>query len=139
MPFDILLGAVCTVVLAQIVVSSILIGADLIRKRRRAPTTFPWSSLDPVVVEGNEVCLHTYGEELYSGMLQAIERAERQILFETFIWKDDTVGTELKRRLTDAAHRGVEVYIIYDGFANLVVPRAFKRWPEQFHVLEFRA
>ena len=62
-------------------------------------------------------------------MLAAIEGAQRQILFETYIWKGDEVGERFKAALADAADRGVEVYCIYDGFANLVVEPAFKRFP----------
>src|SRR5919199_2103247 len=137
MALDIVLWAFCAVVLAQLVVSTILISTDLLRKRRRAPTAFPWLSLDPAKVEGNELRLYTYGEELYADMLSAIQRAERQVLFETFIWKDDAVGRDFKRQLSEAAARGVEVYIIFDSFANLVVPRRFKRFPRQLHVLEY--
>ena len=53
-------------------------------------------------------------------MLAAIEGAQRQILFETYIWKGDEVGERFKAALAAAADRGVEVYCIYDGFANLV-------------------
>jgi cardiolipin synthase len=137
MALDIVLWAFGAVVLAQLVVSAILVTTDLLRKRRRAPTAFPWLSLDPAEVEGNELRLYTYGEELYADMLAAIERAERQVLFETFIWKDDAIGVDFKRRLTEAAARGVEVYIIFDGFANLVVPWRFKRFPKDLHVLNY--
>ena len=61
-------------------------------------------------------------------MLAAIKGAQRQILFETYIWKGDEVGQRLKDALAAAAARGVEVYCVYDGFANLVSPR-FKRFP----------
>ena len=63
-------------------------------------------------------------------MLAAIEGAQRQILFETYIWKGDEVGQRFKDALAAAADRGVEVYCIYDAFANLVVSPAFKRFPD---------
>ena len=63
-------------------------------------------------------------------MLDAIEGAQRQILFETYIWKGDAVGERFKAALAAAADRGVEVYCIYDGFANLVVSPRFKRFPD---------
>lgn len=138
MALEILLWALSALVLAQIVVTTILVATDLVRKRRRAPTAFPWLSLEPVEVEGNELRLYTYGEELYAAMFQAIERAEQQVFFETFIWKDDTVGVELKRRLVNAAKRGVDVFVIFDSFGNLVVPRRFKRFPPLLYVLEYR-
>ncbi len=137
MALQILLWGLCGLVLAQIVVASILVATDLLRKRRGAPTAFPWHSPEPVEVEGNDLRLYTYGEELYTAMLQAIEHAEHEVLFETFIWKDDAVGRTFKQRLTEAAERGVRVYVIFDSFANLVVPRRFKRFSRQLHVLEY--
>ena len=52
-------------------------------------------------------------------MLAAIDGRARQVLFETYIWKGDETGERFKQALTDAAERGVEVYAIYDSFANL--------------------
>ena len=80
---------------------------------------------------------YTYGQDLYDDMLAAIEDAEQQILFESYIWKGDEVGEQFKRALTDAAARGVEVYAIYDGFANLVVSPLFKRFGPRLRVMEY--
>ena len=33
-----------------------------------------------------------------------------------------------------AAERGVNVFVIYDGFANLVVPQTFYRFDSKVHV-----
>ena len=70
-------------------------------------------------------------------MLAAIEGAQRQVLFETYIWKGDAVGEQFKAALAAAADRGVEVYCIYDGFANLVVSPRFKRFPPSMKVLRY--
>ena len=70
-------------------------------------------------------------------MLAAIDGAQRQILFETYIWKGDEVGEKFKAALAAAADRGVEVYCIYDGFANLVVSPRFKRFPPTMKVLRY--
>jgi cardiolipin synthase len=71
-------------------------------------------------------------------MLAAIHGAEKEVLLETFIWKGDRVGRQFKHAVLRAAHRGVDVYLIFDGFANLVVPRSFKRFPKRLHVLKYR-
>ncbi len=138
MTLNIFLWIFCIVVLAQILVITCLITVDLLRKRRRAPTAFPWMSLEPVDIEGNKLRVYTYGEELYAAMLASIDAAQEQVLIETFIWKDDAVGNDFKRRLIAAAKRGVDVFIIFDSFANLVVPRQFKRFPAPIHVLRHR-
>jgi cardiolipin synthase A/B len=100
------------------------------RKKDRRPAVFPRVPPRSVTAGGSEVTLYTYGEDLYADMLGAIRQAGKQIFFETFIWKADAVGQEFKDALLDAASRGVRVYIVYDEFANLVVPRAFFRFPK---------
>jgi cardiolipin synthase len=80
---------------------------------------------------------YTYGQHLYDDMLDAIASAQEQILFESYIWKGDEVGERFKRALTEAAARGVEVYAIYDSFANLVVSPGFKRFGPRLRVLAY--
>jgi cardiolipin synthase len=72
-------------------------------------------------------------------MLAAIRAAKKQILLESYIWKGDEVGTQFKQAVIEAAERGVDVYLIYDAFANLVVPRTFYDFPPHVHVLRFPA
>jgi cardiolipin synthase len=103
---------------------------DYRRKKKRRPGVFPRVPPRSVTAGGSEVTLYTYGEDLFADMLGAIRQAHKQIFFETFIWKADPVGIEFKQALIDAARRGVKVYIVYDEFANLVVPRTFFRFPK---------
>jgi cardiolipin synthase A/B len=100
------------------------------RKKNRVPAVFPRVAPKSVTAGGSEVTVYTYGEDLYADMMDAIRQAKRQIFFETFIWKFDSVGIAFKQALIDAANRGVQVYIVYDEFANLVVPRSFFRFSE---------
>ena len=95
------------------------------RTRHRKLRRFPYTPATPVPVGPDEVTIYTYGEELYADMLAAIEGAAQTIYFETYIWKADEVGERFKRALGEAAERGVDVYVIWDDFANLVVPRKF--------------
>jgi cardiolipin synthase len=122
----------------QAVVISVLTAIDWWRKRFRDQGGFPRSRPPITTIENVEVQLYTYGEDLYAAMLKAIRGAEQEVLFETFIWKDDRVGQEFKQELIRAAERGVAVYVIFDTFANLVVPSSFKRFPSSLHVLQFR-
>lgn len=68
-------------------------------------------------------------------MIAAIDGATDTIHFETYIWKSDRVGRRFKHALTRAAARGVDVYVVYDAFANLVVPRRFFHFDPRIHVL----
>ena len=108
--------------------------ADSRRKRIRKPVVFPRIPPRSVTAGGSEVTVYTYGEDLYRDMLHAIGQAKQQVFFETFIWKSDAVGQAFKDALVAAAERGVEVYVIFDEFANLVVPRSFYQFPPALHV-----
>ncbi|MQA01734.1 MAG: phosphatidylserine/phosphatidylglycerophosphate/cardiolipin synthase family protein [Streptosporangiales bacterium] len=129
-----LLGLFCT----QLTVAATLTGVHHWRKRFRPKfVQFPQTEPAEFPVGDSKVAVFTYGEHLYDDMLRAIRSARETIYFESFIWKGDDVGLQFKQALIDAADRGVQVYVIYDGFANLVVPPSFKRFPPSLHVLEY--
>ncbi|WP_212723099.1 phospholipase D-like domain-containing protein [Nocardioides jishulii] len=110
---------------------------DKYRRRGNRSKPFPRSAPANVEVEDGSVTVYTYGQDLYDAMLAAIDGAQHQIFFETYIWKSDEIGEAFKRALSAAADRGVQVYCIYDAFANLVVPPRFKRFPSNMSVLRF--
>ncbi|MBF4162162.1 phosphatidylserine/phosphatidylglycerophosphate/cardiolipin synthase family protein [Nocardioides sp. CBS4Y-1] len=110
---------------------------DSYRRRGKKPSPFPTSEPATTPVGDGAVTTYTYGSDLYADMIEAIEGAEQQILFETYIWKGDEVGERFKQALADAAARGVDVYCIYDGFANLVVSPVFKHFPRGMKVLRY--
>jgi cardiolipin synthase A/B len=110
---------------------------DAVRKRHRPDPTFPRTEPLLTDIGENTVTTYSFGEDLYADMLAAIRGAQREICFEFYIWKGDALGIEFKQALEQAAERGVAVYAVYDGFANLVVPRQFKRFPPSMHVLEY--
>jgi cardiolipin synthase len=127
-----------TLVGAQVVIIAILSAIAERRKRRALPAEFPHERRLSSAVDGNEVRVYTYGQALYNAMLAAIDQAQETIFFETFIWKGDPLGEMFKARLIRKATAGVQVYVIYDGFANLVVPPSFKRFPSTINALEYR-
>lgn len=105
------------------------------RRKHRRHARFPTMKPTTASVEDNELTVYTRGRDLFDDMLAAIDSARHSILFETYIWKDDRVGQKFKRALIEAAGRGVDVYVVYDAFANLVVRRAFFDFPPNVHVL----
>ncbi|MFP5283324.1 MAG: phospholipase D-like domain-containing protein, partial [Actinomycetes bacterium] len=125
---------VATVGAAQAVTIAVLLAVDHSRKRLRTPAVFPRVPPRSVTAGTSEVTVYTYGEDLYADMLDAIRQARTEIFFETFIWKADAVGQAFKDALVEAADRGVSVYVVFDEFANLVVPRRFFRFPPHLHV-----
>lgn len=134
----ILSRALVAAVAAPVTVAGVLVATDAIRKRRNTTlSSFPHTPPAEVEVAGTTTTVFTYGEDLFREMLTAIRGARRRVLFESYIWKGDALGEEFKRALVDAAGRGVEVFVVYDGFANLVVPRAFFDLPDSVHVIRY--
>ena len=122
---------------AQVAIAIGMSLVDSYRRRGKKPKPFPVAQPQTVTIGDGSVTTYTYGKDLYDDMLAAIEGARRQILFETYIWKGDETGERFKRALAAAADRGVEVYCIYDGFANLVVSPVFKNFPANMKVLRY--
>ena len=131
--------AFAVIVSLQATTIAVLTAVDRRRRRRSAPPSFPHSELPEISLDGNTFQIYTYGRDLYDAMLAAIDAATESIYIETYIWKDDAAGREFKDHLARKAEQGVAVYAIFDLFGNLVVPRTFKRFPSNIHVLQYRA
>ncbi len=67
----------------------------------------------------NDCQLLTNGEEAYPSMLAEIERASHFILFEVYIFRQDSVGEMFVQAFLSAAQRGVKVLLHVDGFGSL--------------------
>ncbi|MDO5662948.1 MAG: phospholipase D-like domain-containing protein, partial [Brachybacterium sp.] len=113
------------VTLPPIAAASALIAVDAVkhgeRKVREAPRPGTFTS----TVENSHLTIYTSGSEVYDDMIAAIDEARTSVLMETFIWKGDEVGERFVDAMNRAAARGVDVRVLYDGFANLVVPASF--------------
>jgi cardiolipin synthase len=124
-----------------VVVSATLMAVTKVRKLRRDRHVGTYPHIEPPVTVpiggGSTATTYTYGERLYEDMIAAIESADERILFETYMIKADRVGRRFKQALTDAAARGVDVYVVYDAFGNLVVSPRFLRFPRPIHSLRF--
>jgi cardiolipin synthase A/B len=112
---------------------------DALRKPRSQEKPFPRLPLDEIQLGDHTLQLYEYGRDLYDAMLEAIDGARESIYMESYIWKGDEVGVQFKEHLARKAAQGVPVYVIFDSFANLVVPRAFKVFPPEIHTLEYHA
>lgn len=121
----------------QVLVAVGLTLVDSYRRRGKKPRPFPTRPPADVAVGDGTVTSYTFGDDLYDAMLEAIGRARHRVLLETYIWKGDEVGERFKQALYDAAARGVEVYAIYDGFANLVVSPRFRHFRPPIRVLRY--
>jgi cardiolipin synthase len=70
-------------------------------------------------VQGNRVELLENGEAYFPAVFDAIAKAERDVLIETFILFEDKVGQELQRVLIEAARRGVRIDLTLDGWGSI--------------------
>jgi cardiolipin synthase len=125
--------------LAQAITIAVLSIISTVRRRRLPLSGFPRARFEEITVEGNRIQLYCYGGHLFEDMLAAIDSAQHSILLETYMWKGDRLGKIFKERLIAKSEQGVQVYVIFDSFANLVVPRAFKRFPPAVRALRFGA
>jgi cardiolipin synthase A/B len=86
-------------------------------------TTPPWFR-----VGEDSVRLLRDGVEAFPAMLDAIARAEREILLEMYWVGADAVGARFRETLATAARRGVVVRVIYDAVGSLAIAPSF--WDE---------
>ena len=121
----------------QVTLAVALTLVDSYRRRGKKPKPFAVTEPREVKIGSGTVTSYTYGRDLFEDMLAAIAGAEHQVLLESYIWKHDAVGERFKQALYDAAERGVEVYAIFDEFANLVVSPRFKQFPPPVRLLKY--
>lgn len=130
-------GAMVFAAVQGTVITAIVL-IDAIQKRRRSKRPgFPHAGIFESSVAGSSTTVYTYGHDLYEEMLRCIRNAKHTVMLETYIWKGDAFGRKFKDALNEAAARGVKVYVIYDGFANLVVPPTFYRFHPDVQVFRF--
>jgi cardiolipin synthase len=125
----------------QAAIVGVLVAMAEFRKRRQGPREgFPWEDQSEITMESGEdrLKIYAYGVSLYEAMLDEIEAARQEIFVGTFIWKGDEVGRRFVDALARKAGKGVDVYVVFDGLANVFVPPSFKRFPEKIHRLHFR-
>ena len=138
-----LLVLLVILVVSQIIVALMITISYKIRTRRKLPPEkFPHIDMPPIPLgdSGAEIEIYSEGVELFDHMLTAIQNAKETIYFESYIWKSDVLGEKFKEAVIAKAREGVQVLLIYDAFGNLVVPRKFKKYPddlENLHVLPF--
>lgn len=77
----------------------------------------------------NRVRLLLDGSESYGAMLDLVEEAREEVLFENFIFRGDAVGLAFAVALRRRAEEGVRVRVLHDPFGALMSRRA----PIGFH------
>ena len=77
------------------------------------------------LTRGNSVKLLIDGEATFDGIFAAVDMAERYVVVQFYIVRDDTLGRELKSRIIAKASAGVTVYFLYDEIGSQGLPKAF--------------
>lgn len=71
-------------------------------------------------------------EAIIEGILQDIERAQKSVVLEFYIWDDKGRGRELAEALIRAAKRGVECVVVLDGVGSRHFLRHY--WGKRFRL-----
>ncbi|MBV1775935.1 cardiolipin synthase ClsB [Burkholderiaceae bacterium DAT-1] len=75
---------------------------------------------------GNHITLLKSGTEYFPALLSAIALARHEIFLETYIFQEDSTGQSITDALILAAHRGVRVHALLDGFGSAALSDAFR-------------
>lgn len=67
------------------------------------------------------------GKPYFSMLLKLIKQAERTIHFQVYIFDEDNTGREVAEALKAAAGRGVQVFMLVDGYASKSLSAAFRQ------------
>ncbi|HXO20376.1 MAG TPA: phospholipase D-like domain-containing protein, partial [Thermoanaerobaculia bacterium] len=79
---------------------------------------------------GNQVVPFFSGDEAFAAMRQAVAHARREILLESYIFRDDGTGRRLFGELALAAGRGVSVRVLTDAVGSFSTAASFWRHME---------
>ena len=74
---------------------------------------------------GNRVEIFTRGDSFFDSLFEQIEKAQKFIHLEFYIFQDDEIGCRLKALLIKKQHQGVEVRVIYDDVGSWSVKNRF--------------
>ncbi len=99
------------------------------RRWKVAQTGYNTIELGPNSIPNAELQIYMSGVPLFADMASAIQGAQKRILFETFIWKNDKFGRELRELIVQKAREGVEIYLVYDLIGNGLLGWSHIRFP----------
>ena len=71
------------------------------------------------LTSGNKAELLVDGKDSFHSIFKTIDSAEKYILIQFYIYRDDDIGRQLRDKLVRKAREGVKVYVIYDDYGSL--------------------
>ena len=78
------------------------------------------ASLVGAAVEPGDAYIVLRNGEAFPPMLEAVKQATKRINFETYVFKDETIGEQFLQALEQAARRGVAVRMILDPIGSVL-------------------
>ena len=73
---------------------------------------------------GNQIDLLQSGEAFFPAIEAAFDQARHEIYLETYIYENDAIGQRIADALNRAALRGVNVYMLIDGYGSKNLPQS---------------
>ena len=80
--------------------------------------------LGPGIMAGNHVTDLENGKEIFPSMLEAIHGAQRNIVFETYIYWSGDIGKQFADALSERARAGVKVRMLVDWVGSIKMDQA---------------
>lgn len=99
-----------------------------------APNTFPeYEAVKALAnvpfLRGNNVDLLINGRQTFQSIADGIKTAEKYILFQFYILRDDHIGNQFQKLLIRKAQQGIAVYVLYDELGSKELS---SEWLEKF-------
>lgn len=73
---------------------------------------------DAPLYEGNNVTFYSHAEQMYEELIEAINKAQKSIHIQFFIFMDDETGSKFADLLIEKAKEGLEVRLMYDDVGS---------------------
>ncbi|MDD1658392.1 MAG: cardiolipin synthase [Methanomicrobiales archaeon] len=78
-----------------------------------------------LITTNNQITPYIDGKAKFADLIEAIKNARDHVHMEYFILKDDGLGRDIMKALTERARAGVEVRLLVDGVGSGGLPRHF--------------
>jgi len=78
-----------------------------------------------LITTNNHITPYTDGKAKFAALIEAISTARDHVHMEYFILKDDGLGRDIMKALTERAREGVEVRLLVDGVGSGGLPKHF--------------
>lgn len=88
--------------------------------RKRSKTALPNAADNSKYVE-----LVRSGEDYFLRLEKLIDKAEKEIHLQTYIFENDETGNKIASCLKEAAQRKVKVYVLLDAYGSAALPNIF--------------